>query len=188
MPKASDLKRGQIIELDSEAWIVRQIDSRSPSSRGAATLYKVRLSNLRRQQKRDESFKGDDFLIEADCQRVEVVFSYRDGSDLVFMNNDDYSQYSLGSDSLEAEAPYMSEGLEGIYALLLDGELAGIELPQFVDLEIVETDPSIKGASATGRNKPATFVTGLVLQVPEYLSVGDLIRINTQTGKFASRA
>lgn len=188
MPKACDLRRGQIIELDGEAWLVRQIDARSPSSRGAATLYKVRLSGLRRQQKRDESFKGDDFVAEADCQRVSVVFSYRDGADCVFMNNDDFSQYSLAADALEAEMPFLLEGLDSIYALLLDGDIAGIELPQFVELEIVETDPAIRGASAAGRSKPATLATGLVLQVPEYLAAGEVVRINTQTGKFASRA
>jgi elongation factor P len=188
MPKASDLRRGQIIELDGEPWHVRQVDARSPSSRGAATLYKVKLGALRREQKRDESFKGDDFVAEADCQRVSVSFSYRDGADCVFMNNDDFSQYSLSSDALAEQAPYLQEGLDGIYALLLDGDIAGVELPQFVELEIVETDPSIRGASAAGRTKPATFATGLVLQVPEYLSVGDVVRINTQTGKFASRA
>jgi len=188
VPKASELKKGQVVELADEPHIVKVIDCKSPSSRGASTLYKIRFVHAKTKQKRDESFKGEDFLKEADCQRVQVQFSYKDGEDFCFMNMDDFSQYTLSATELEEESKLLTEGLDGIYALLIDGEIAGIELPQFVELEITETDPSIKGASATNRTKPATLSTGFVIQVPEYLATGDVVKIASATGKFTSKA
>ena len=188
MPKASELKKGQVVELADEPYIVKQVDCKSPSSRGASTLYKIRFAHAKSKQKRDESFKGEDFLKDADCQRVQVQYSYRDGDDFCFMNMEDFSQYSLPAAELEEESKYLLEGLDGIYALLIDGDIAGLELPQFVELEITRTDPAIKGASATNRTKPAMLATGLVIQVPEYLASGEVIKVTTATGKFASRA
>ena len=188
MPKASALKKGQVVELDDEPYVVRQVDCKSPSSRGASTLYKVRFAHAKTKQKRDESYKGEDQLRDADCQRVQVQYSYKDGDDYCFMNLDDYSQYTVSAAELTDQSQMMAEGLEGIYALLIDGAIAGIELPQFVELEIVETDPAIKSASATNRTKPATLNSGLVVQVPEYLGAGEVIKVATATGKFSSRA
>ncbi len=187
MPKASELKKGQVVEIDGEPWSVKQLEAKSPSSRGASTLYKVRFFHVKTKQKRDESFKGEDFLRDADCQRLAVQYSYRDGDTFNFMNMDDYSQYALNAEDLEEQTDYLTEGMEGIYALLLDGQIAGIELPQFVEMEIVETDPAIKGASATGRTKSATTATGLILQVPEYLEAGEKIKVTSATGKFSAR-
>ena len=188
MPKASDLKRGNIVEINGQPHVVKQVEAKSPSSRGAATLYKIRFNNLQTGQKLDESFKGDDFLKEADCVRRAVQYSYVDGEKYVFMDMEDYSQYEQTEADLEGQVGYLTEGLEGLLALLMDGKVLGIELPQSVVLEVTETAPGIKGATATGRTKPAILTTGLEVQVPEYLEVGDQIKVNTQTGKFMSRA
>ncbi len=188
MPKASDLKRGMIVEINGLPHAVKKLEAKSPSSRGAATLYKVRFNNLQSGQKLDESYKGDDFLKEADCVRRQVQYSYLDGDFYTFMDREDFSQYSLSGDALEAQAGYLTEGLEGITALLMEGEILGIELPQSVSLTIVETAPAIKGATATGRTKPAQLATGLEIQVPEYLSIGEVVKVHTATGKFISRA
>jgi len=188
VPKASELKRGVVIDINGVPHAVKQVEAKSPSSRGAATLYKVRFTNLQTGQKLDESYKGDDFLKDADCLRTEVQYSYMDGDDYVFMNLDDYSQYSMNAEQLEAESAYLTEGLEGITALLMEGNLLGIELPQSVNLPIVDTAPGIKGATATGRTKPATLSTGAEVQVPEYLEPGEVIKVNTSNGKFMSRA
>ncbi|VAW98434.1 Elongation factor P-like protein [hydrothermal vent metagenome] len=188
MPKASDLKTGSVVDIKGMPYIVKKLEAKSPSSRGAATLYKVRFINLQTKQKLDESFKGDDFLKETDCERTQVQFSYKDGDQYTFMNSEDYSQYSINSDSIEELVPYITDGLDGITALLSDGVLLSVELPQSLNLEIVETAPGIKGATATGRTKPATLITGLEIQVPEYLEPGELIKVNTTTGKFMSRA
>ena len=188
MPKACDLKRGMVVEINGMPHAVKQVEAKSPSSRGASTLYKVRFNNLQTGQKLDESYKGDDFLKDADCLRTQVQYSYKDGDIYTFMNMEDYSQYSLNEDELDDQLGYLTEGLEGIVALLVDGNIMGIELPQMVNLDIVETAPGIKGATATGRTKPAVLSTGIEVQVPEYLEAGETIKINTSTGKFVSRA
>ncbi len=187
MPKAGELKRGMIIELDGVPHAVKTIECKSPSSRGASTLYKIRYNNLKTGQKRDESHKSDDMLKEADCQRVKVQFSYVDGDNYVFMDNEDYSQHSLNKEDIAEQIGFISDGMNDITALLMDGSIIGIELPSTVSLTITETAPRLKGASATNRDKPATLSTGLTVQVPEYLETGEMIKINTSTGRFMSR-
>jgi len=188
MPKASELKKGMIIDIDGVPHIVKQLEAKSPSSRGAATLYKVRFNNLQTHQKMDASFKGDDLLKDADCIRVAVQYSYKDGDSHFFMNLEDYSQYELRTDQLEEQIPFLAEQQEDIIALIMDGNLLGIELPQSVTLEIIETPPAISGASATNRSKVAKLSTGLEIQVPEYMAPGESVKVNTATGKFMSRA
>ena len=188
MPKASDLKRGMVVDVNDAHHIVKQVEAKSPSSRGASTLYKIRLNNLQTKQKLDMSFKGDDFVKDTDCIRMSVQYSYQDGDSYHFMNMEDFSQYQLNSSDLDGQLGYLTEGLEGIVALVMDDQLLSVELPQSVDLEIVETSPGIKGSTATGRTKPARLITGIETQVPEYLENGEVIKINTVTGKFMSRA
>ncbi len=187
MPKASELKRGMVIDINGIPHAVKNVDAKSPSSRGATTLYKIRFKNLQSGQKLDESYKSDDLLKEADCVRLSVQFSYKDGDNVVFMNSEDYSQYEVREDDIEELMGYITEGLEGLTALIMDGVLLSLELPQSVDMAIIDTVPNIKGATAAGRTKPATLTTGIEVQVPEYMEVGEVIRINTGTGKFMSR-
>lgn len=186
--KASDLKRGMVVEINGIPHAVKQVDAKSPSSRGASTLYKIRFTNLKTGQKLDESLKGDDFFKDADLVRAKVQYSYLDGDNFIFMNMDDYSQYSLAREDLEDQVGYLTEGLEGIVALLVDDVVLGIELPSSVVLPIVETAPALKGATASGRTKTARLSTGIEVQVPEYLETDELVKINTESGKFMARA
>jgi elongation factor P len=186
--KAGDLKRGMVVEINGAPHIVKLVDVKSPSSRGATTLYKIRFNNLKTGQKLDESLKGDDFFKDVDLVRAKVQFSYIDGDNYIFMNQEDYSQYSLSRDDLDEQVGYLTEGLEGIVALLIDDELIGIELPATVILEVIETVPALKGATASSRTKTAKLSTGIEIQVPEYLEVNEIIKVNTETGKFSSRA
>jgi elongation factor P len=188
MPKASELKRGMVVELNDAPYIVNDIDIRNPSSRGAATLYKVRFNHLKSGQKRDESLKGEDFLKDVDCERRLVQFSYQDDDSYVFMDNESFEQFMINKTDIEQALPYISEALDNIVAVLLDGQLITIELPATVALPIVETAPGIKGATAAARTKPAVLSTGLEVQVPEYIENGEVIKINTATAKFMSRA
>ena len=188
MPKASDLKKGSVVELDGEVYIARQIDIRNPSARGASTLYKVRFFSVRTGQKMEQTLKGDDFVKDGDLTKRSISFSYREGDMITFMDKENYSQYTLNADVLEEQSGYMTEDLEGMIALLIDGQIVGIEIPQTVVLEITETAPGIKGASASARTKPATLSTGLEIQVPEYLESGERIKVNTTNAKFVSRA
>ncbi len=187
VPRANELKSGMVIEINGDPHSVKNVDAKSPSSRGASTLYKVRFTNLKTGQKLDESYKGEDMLKEADCARVQVQFSYVDGDAYTFMNMEDFSQYTLNSDEIEDSVSYLAEGLDGIFALIMDDVILGIELPHSVTLTVIETAPSIKGVTAAGRTKPAILSTGLEIQVPEYLESGQEVKVNTTNAKFMSR-
>jgi elongation factor P len=188
MPKASELKKGSVVEVDGEVYIARQIEKRNPSARGASTLYKVRFFNVRNGQKLEQTLKGDDFVREGHLTRRSVQFSYREDDLIYFMDAENFSQYALSAELLEEQLYYMTEDLEGMIALLVDGQVVGVEIPQNVELEITETAPGLKAASASARTKPAMLSTGLEIQVPEYLESGERIKVNTTTGKFVSRA
>lgn len=188
MPKASELKKGSVVEIDGEVYIANQIDKRNPSARGASTLFKVRFFNVRSGQKLEQTLKGDDFVKDGDLVRRPVQFSYREGDITTFMDTENYSQYALNAEALEEQSCYMTEELEGIIALLVDGQIIGVEIPQTVELDITETAPGLKAASASARTKPALLSTGLEIQVPEYLESGERIKVNTTNGKFVSRA
>lgn len=109
------------------------------------------------------------------------------GEEYVFMDNEDYTPYNLNKDSISDEVLFINESTAGIQVILVDGNPVGLDLPSSVELEVLETDPSIKGASATSRTKPATLSTGLVIQVPEHISTGDVVKINTEEKKFMGR-
>lgn len=187
MPKVSELKKGDVVEINDVPHILKTYDVRNPSSRGASTLYKMRFNNLKTGQKVNETFKSDDMLKEIDCPKVPVMFSYIDGDNYVFMNNEDYSQYLLNADDLEDEKKYISEGLSGITALLWEEQVLAIELPTNVELEVVETNPGSKSSGA-GRTKPAKLSTGYEIQVPEFIEPNEIVKVSTLTGKFLSRA
>lgn len=188
MPKASDLKKGNVVNIDDQIYIVKQIDVRSPSSRGANTLYKVRFKNAQNGQKLEQTLKGEDLLKDVELLKRPVQFSYRDGDMLVFMDSEDYSQYNLAEDDIEEQLLYITESLEGLIALMVDDQVIALELPQTVELEITDTSVAIKGATANAQSKPATLSTGLEVQVPEYLEAGEVIKVNTRDGKYISRA
>jgi elongation factor P len=188
MLKASELKTGSVVEINGVAHVVKNVDVKNPSSRGASTLYKIRFNNLKTGQKLDESLKGTDMFKEPDYARVKVQYSYQDGDGFIFMNSEDYTPYTLNREDIEDKVGYLTEGLEGIIALLVDDAVISIELPAAVVLNIVETAPSIKGVTAAGRTKTARLSTGIEVQVPEYLENDELIKVNTETGKFMSRA
>jgi elongation factor P len=188
MPKANQLKQGSVVEIKEEPYIVKKIEVRNPSSRGASTLYKVRFAHMKTKQKLDVSFKGDDILKEADCIKVNAQFSYKDGDEYVFMNLEDFDQYTLNSEDLGDVALYLTEGMEGLIILLMDGSPLAVEIPTTIVLEVIQTAPAMKGSSATSRTKPAVLSTGLEVQVPEYIAIGEIIKVNSETGKFMSRA
>ena len=187
MPKINELKKGSVVELNGMPHIVKTYDVRNPSSRGASTMYKMRFNNLKTGQKVDETFKGEDLIKEVETSKVQVMFSYIDGDDYVFMNNEDYSQYLLNGEELEEEKKFMTEGLTGITALLLDDQVLTIELPTTVELEVTETNPGSKSTGA-GRTKPAMLSTGYEIQVPEFIEPNEIVKVSTLTGKFMSRA
>lgn len=185
---ASDLKVGSMVQIDGDPHAVERLQVQTPSARGGATLYKIRFRNLVTKQKADQSCKGDALFGTADFQRRDVQFLFRQGQTCTFMDLNDYSQFTLEEDVIGDALHYLSEDLEGIQALVAGERILGLEVPPVVELDITDTSPSMRGASATARTKPATLSTGLVVQVPEYLEPGTRIRVDTRTARYLARA
>jgi len=185
---AKDFKRRMVVEIDGAPHIIEQIQVQTPSARGAATLYKIKARNLKTRNRVEKSYRGTDALVEASFERRPVQFLYRDPEAFYFMDAADFNQFSLPLGDLEDLAPYMTENMEGVEALVVDEEVIGIEVPDTVELAITETAPGVRGNSATGRTKPATLATGHVIQVPEHLDQGITVRVDTRTGTYLGRA
>lgn len=188
MIKACDLKRGGLIGVNGMPHVVEDLKVSTPSARGAASIYRFRFRNLVSKAKQDVSCKGDDSFDEIDFERRPVQFLYREVDMYTFMDTEDFSQFSLPRDAIEEQARYLVEDMEGIFALLSDGKILTVEMPPKVELEVVECEPVMKGATAASRSKPAKCRTGLTVHVPEYLATGEMIVVDTSTGEFISRA
>lgn len=187
MIKACNLQKGNVVRINNRICQVKQVEVQTPSARGANTLYKVRFTTIPDGQKLDQNFKGNDALDEMELERRPVNFLYLDRDMYVFMDTENYEQYTLAEEHLEGQTPWIVDGLEGLTALLLEGQIIAVDLPAAIDLEIVETAPAIKGATATNRNKPATLTNGETVMIPEYLEAGETVRVNPATGKFMGR-
>ena len=186
--KANEIKKGLVIDQDNKKILIKHVFVQSPSSRSGSTLYKVTGSDISSGQKFEHRFKGDEVISAVDVSRRAVQLLFHDADSYTFMDSENYEQFMMSADALEEEAVFLYDGLEGISALISEGELLGIELPNTMPLEITECAPAMKAASSSARTKPATLTTGLVVQVPEYLTPGEVIKINTETREFISRA
>ena len=188
MAKACDLKKGNLVGINGLPHVVEDLKVSTPSARGASSIYRFRFRNLVTKAKQDVSCKGDEPFADIDFERRPVQFLYKEVDLYTFMDNEDFSQFALQQDSIEDQIQYLVEDMEGIFALVSDGKVLTIEMPQKVELTIETCDPVMKGASVTSRSKPATCTTGLVVQVPEYMEAGETIIVDTSTGEFVSRA
>jgi elongation factor P len=188
MPKASEIKKNTAVEINGEAYIVRDIERSVPQGRSGGSIYRMRMYNVSTNNKIDESYKDSDILTLADLTRRSVTFSYTDGDEYVFMDSEDYSSYSLNKDTIADELLFINEDTQGLQIVIVNEAPVALDIPSTVELEIVETDPSLKGGSATARTKPAILSTGLTVQVPEHISTGERIKVNVEERKFTGRA
>ena len=188
MVPAKDFKRRMVVEIDGAPHMIEHISVQTPSARGAATLYKIKARNLKTKARVEKSYRGTDALNESSFERRPIQFLYRDPDAFHFMDAADFNQFSLAADELKDQAPFMTENMDGVEALVVDDEVIAIELPDTVDLPIVESAPGVRGNSATGRTKPATLSTGHIIQVPEHLDQGVTVRVDTRTGEYLGRA
>lgn len=184
---AKDIKNGAVVNYNNAPCIIETTSVQSPSARGAATLYKYRARNLVTKQKIDIVLKGGESLDEANFERRPIKFMYGDATHMHFLDQEDYNQYALPVDDVTYEAKFITESLEGIQALIYNDECVGLQLPMVVELKVTQCDPGVRGNSATSRTKPATLETGHVVQVPEYLSEGEMVKVDTRTGDYLSR-
>jgi elongation factor P len=185
---AKEIKTGTVVVYNAAPVLIQGITVQSPSARGASTLYKFRGRNLVTRQKTDITLKGTDSLDQADFQKRAVKMIYADATHMYFLDQADYNQFALELNQIEDERNYITEDLEGILALIYNDECVGIQLPAAVELTVIQCDPAVKGDSATKRTKPAMLQTGLVVQVPDYLTQGERIKVDTRSGEYLSRA
>jgi elongation factor P len=186
--KASDTRKGNVVEHDGRIWQVRDIERSSPQGRGGNVTFRFTLYSVPGGQKLDLSLRAEDDLRETTLSRRPVVYSYKDGDAYVFMDAEDYTQYTLDASALGDDAGYLVDGIEGCFVQLVEDAPVALQLPQTVTLEVVDTAPEMKGATATKRPKPARLSTGLEILVPEYIGNGEKVLVNTTTGEFSGRA
>jgi elongation factor P len=187
MITTSDFKRGLVIQLDGAPCVILDVAFQSPSARGASTMVKTKYRNLISGQVLDKTFRSGDKVEDADFERHKGQFLYADGDRGVFMDLETYEQFEQEAESFSLIAHFLLEGSE-VQLGLFQGRMVSVDPPQNVELTVTETAPVLKNATATAQTKEAILETGLKLQVPPYLEVGDRVKVDTRDGRFISRA
>lgn len=185
MISVNEFKNGLTIEVDGELWRVVEFQHVKPG-KGSAFV-RSKLKNLRTGAVQEKTFRAGEKVNQAQIDRKKMQYLYADGDNYVFMDTNTYEQLELPGSQIEEELKYMKENMV-VSIIMFCTETLGVELPNTVDLEVKETEPGIKGDTSSGGSKPATMETGLVVQVPFFVSEGDVLTINTSDGTYISRA
>ncbi len=188
MLETSQFKRGLFIHYKGEPMVIVDVKFSTPTARGANTIAKAKLRSLATGRLFSESIRSGEKFDEVDVEQRPCSYLYSDGERWHFMDAATFEQFEFGADDLGQDVYYLKDGLEGLRCTLIEGKIVGVTLPLTVELEIVETDPAIKGATATAQLKTAKTETGLELQVPPYLTIGERIKVDTRDGHFIERA
>jgi len=187
MLTTGDFKKGLRIEVDNEPYLVLDYTVQTPSARGSATLVKAKVRNILTGAVFDRTFKSGEKFEEPDLQMRQVQYLYSEGDDLHFMDNASYEQFHMSRERLADQAQWLAENCT-IRSVLYRGQVIGVEVPQFVELKVTEVEPAAKSDTASGnQTKAATLETGAIIRVPIYLKEGELIEVDTQTGRFVKR-
>jgi len=182
---ATQLRPGMIIKHNNDLHSVFSVEHRTPGNLRA--FIQAKLRNLRTGAMFEHRFRSPDPIEKITVDEVQMEFLYQDGSDYYFMNTENYEQTHLTKDILGDAVDYLTANLP-IRVEFFDGKAVGIELPQTVDLKVVETEPGLKSATASSVTKPAKTETGLVVQVPPFINEGETIKVDTAEGVYLSRA
>lgn len=181
----NDFKTGLTIEVDNGLWRVLEFQHVKPG-KGAAFV-RSKLKNLRTGSIQEKTFRGGEKVGQAQIDNHKMQYLYDTGSRLMFMDTSSYEQVELPHEQVEYEMKFLKENMD-VHVIMYNAEVLGVELPNTVTLKVEETDPGIKGDTASGGSKPATMETGLVVQVPFFVNAGDELVINTEDGSYSSRA
>ncbi len=185
--KASEVKKGNVVEYNNTVYQVRDIERSAAQGRSGNITFRFIMYSVPGGNKFDLSLRSEDEIKEVELVRRQVTFSYKDGDAFVFMDAEDFTPYQLDADVVGEYAGYITEGLEECQIQLIDDAPVAVQLPASVILEVVETPPELKGGTATKRPKRAMLNTGIEIQVPEYISNGEKIWVSTMTGEFGGR-
>jgi elongation factor P len=179
------MKKGMLVKIENDLFRVLELQHVTPGNlRG---FVRVKFRNIRSGTLSDQKLRSEDTVERATLDETEMQYLYQDGDSFYFMDTTSYEQIHISSEALGESVSYLKPEMT-IKVEFYGTEPVGIELPQTVDLKVTDTVPGIKGATASNQIKPATTETGLVVNVPPFINTGDVIRVNTETGEYLSRA
>jgi len=181
----NDFRTGLTIEVDGDIYQVVDFQHVKPG-KGAAFV-RAKIKNLRTGSVVERTFNAGEKLPKARIDRREYQYLYHDGTDYNFMDMETYDQSAMSAEQLGDAVKYLKENMT-LNVLMYQGKPIGVDLPNFVELEVVETTPGIKGDTASGGSKPATLETGYIVNVPFFINIGDVLQIDTRTGQYLKRA
>jgi len=184
MISTGELRKGVAIELDGELWQILDYHH-IKMGRGSAQV-RIKLKNIKRGQTVERSFQAGEKWPRAHLEKRPIQFLYRDGDDFHFMELESYEQFTLSAEQLDTTVDYMKDGMT-LDRTTYEGDTIGVELPITVDLQVADTEPGFAGDTQSGARKLATLETGLAVQVPLFVEVGDTRRIDTRTGEYQTR-
>lgn len=180
----ADFKNGKAIMIDGKPYTIIEFQHVKPGKGGAFVRTKVR--DIRSGRVNDITFRAGEKFDEIRMETREMQFLYADSDEYHFMNTESYEQLALSADIVGDTAKWLKEN--DIASLQYAGEeLIGVEPPMFVELEVSDTEPGFKGDTVQGGNKPATLETGAIIQVPMFVNVGDVLKIDTRDGRYITR-
>ncbi len=185
MVTAGDFKKGLTIEIDGQVWVIVDFQHVKPG-KGAAFV-RTKIKNVQTGSVLEKSYNPTEKFENAIVEKKEMEYLYSDGELYHFMDTETYEQLPLNFDKVEDALPYMKENTP-VTIKFFKGEAFSVEPPNFVVLEVTETEPGFKGDTATAGNKPAIMETGAKIMVPLFVNQGDKIRIDTRTGDYMERA
>jgi elongation factor P len=179
------MKKGMLVKIENDLFRVLELQHVTPGNlRG---FVRVKFRNIRSGTLSDQKLRSEDTVERATLDETEMQYLYQDGDTFYFMDTTSYEQIHITSEALGDSVSYLKPEMT-IKVEFYGTEPVGIELPQSVDLKVTDTAPGIKGATASNQIKPATLETGLVVNVPPFINTGDVVRVNTETGEYLSRA
>ena len=184
MINATQIRRGMVIKVEGEIYKVLEATHITPG-KGQA-LMQTKLRNLRDQTLQDYRFRSKDKVEQAYLEKIEMEFLYQSGDDFIFMNLENYEQIKLSEDIIGSEVNYLIPNV--IFLIEMhEGNPVGVEPPLTIDLKVVKTAPFLKGATQSASSKPAELETGIMINVPQFIKEGDIIRIDTRDDKYLER-
>lgn len=185
MISVNDFKTGLTIEVDGGIW--RVIDFQHVKPGKGAAFVRSKLKNLRTGAVQEKTFRAGEKVGKAQINNRKMQYLYENAGLHVFMDMNTYEQIEIPEDQITDELKFMKENME-VSVIMYESEVLGVELPNTVELKVVETEPGIRGDTSSGGSKPATVETGAVVNVPFFVNVDDTLVINTQDGSYVSRA
>lgn len=184
MATTSDFRNGMVLRLDGELWWITYFQHVKPGKGGA--FVRTRLKKVKTGQVVEKTFRAGEKVEDVRLERRSMQYLYSSDHHAYFMDTETYEQHPVSEDRLTEQQPYLKESLV-CDVLVHEGGILGVELPKFIEAEIVDTEPGVRGDTATGGTKPAKLETGAIVQVPLFVNKGEVVKVDTRTNEYLER-